>query len=847
MRYITLYITVILGVLQTSFLYGQQNKGELANLVCFVRFADEDESIFDKNIGEYEYLFNAEDESAVSVYNYFQQASYKQLKWKSVMYPLANNSKVVSYQAQNKRGYYEHYSSINTDGYDENNLAIALLREQNLVKEITDYISSIIPSDANIDTNGDGVVDNLCIIISGNSEISSKYMLWPHRSALYIKQGFIQDKKVNEYIMLFDRANGWSSMSPINLNVGVLCHEMSHTLGTRDLYHTQKGLNPVGIWDLMSDNLLIPQGMSAFTKFKYCKWIDEIPEISTPGVYTLNPVGGINKENIAYKIKPIGSDEFFILEYRKKDAPFESGLPSSGLLVYRINPNFTGNEGYDGVTKFDEQYLFRPGGTTTTDGNIANATFSLESGRTSFGGAASYKPFYTNGKEANFAITNVSTCGETISFELLASAPQIHLSQEELILDGYANSSSTIKVNGISTGWKIKTLPDWLNISPLNGIEGSTDLTITAKTENSAANLRSYDVILESTVESSLSVSLKVVQKSSIIQSPYGLKAEVSGNTVKLAWVKPHEGVPVLSEDFENITNKETWTFKTANGVGWAWQESAKNKLPYEGTFSARLNTEIQDRHQDEWFISPKFSNGSMLSFYSNSIAPGKNNLHNFYYVEVSQDGGNTWTQIYDLKKEGTAVNKYENIEIDLSNYLSDNMHIAFHAYDDNNEGLSYWWHIDNILVYPHIESSVIKEYHIYRNNEKIGTSASPSFTDNTPLNGTNIYKVQAVGDFGTTAFSNDFSIDFSPSGISNESTSEEAIHLLIKDLSIEVESDNLLSGVILYNLRGIALYKDMNKKKNYSIPTNSLSKGIYIVRALRDYETPLFYKISIK
>lgn len=122
--------------------------------------------------------------------------------------------------------------------------------------------------------------------------------------------------------MVFNDANGWSSLSPVPLNTGVLCHEMSHTLGTYDLYHVNDDLNPVGVWDLMSDNLKTPQQMSAYTKYRYCKWIDEIPEISTPGTYTLNPVGGSSKENIAYKINPTGSDEYFIVEYRKKARDF---------------------------------------------------------------------------------------------------------------------------------------------------------------------------------------------------------------------------------------------------------------------------------------------------------------------------------------------------------------------------------------------------------------------------------------------------------------------------------------------------------------------------------------------
>jgi len=838
---------ILLFTILTSFIFpsqAQQNKGELSNLVCFVRFADEDESIFDQTINHYEQLFNDENVSSASVYNYFWQASYNQLKWKSVMYPEADNTKVISYKANASRGYYLHYSSINPEGYESS--ADALLREQNLVKEITDHLHIIIPESANIDANNDGVVDNLTLIISGNSEISNKYMMWPHRSTLYIKQGEIQGKKVNEYIFLFDGANGWSSLSPIPLNAGVLCHEMSHTLGTRDLYHNLKGLNPVGTWDLMSDNLIIPQGMSAYTKFKYCKWIDDIPEISEPGVYTLNPVGGDSKNNIAYKIKPTGSDEYFVLEYRKKEGTFESGLPSSGLLIYRINPNFTGNENYDGVTKFDEQYLFRKNGTITSDGDISTAAFSQESGRIAFGGSANEKPFYTDGREAQFAISNVSSCGETISFELLPFSTQIHPSQTALTLNGNLGSSTILQIEAVNTDWQVKSYPDWLDVSPLTGTSGSSSITVTTKSRNEQAALRTGELIVESTSNNGIFATIAVFQKSDIIQPPYDLKGELVGTAVNLTWKKSLEGTPALFEDFENESNKNVWTFKTENNVGWVWQESERYKLPYEGKFSARLNSEMQDRHQDEWLISPVFSNGSTLIFYSNSIAPSKTNLHNFYYVEVSKDGGDNWTKVYDLKTQSSTVNKYERIEIDLTPYLSNNMRIAFHAYDDNNEGLSYWWHVDNIAIYPAVTQSIVSEYQIFRNETKIGFTQDDQFTDNNPENGINIYTVKAIGDFGETPFSESVTVEYSPLGVDGQAADNDVV-ITVRDSEIKITSSEVFSGIIMYTINGVILHQTNKSNKVYEIPVDASSKGIFIIKVLRDDKTPLSYKVFVK
>ena len=91
-------------------------------------------------------MFNDSAEDANSVYNYFKEASYNQLFWSSIFYPAADSEgKIISYQARNPRGYYEKHSSINPDGYVDDALgANKLLREQNLVKELSDYLDTIV-------------------------------------------------------------------------------------------------------------------------------------------------------------------------------------------------------------------------------------------------------------------------------------------------------------------------------------------------------------------------------------------------------------------------------------------------------------------------------------------------------------------------------------------------------------------------------------------------------------------------------------------------------------------------------------------------------------------------------
>lgn len=832
MRKLIVLLIIFISSPSLLLMAAEKNKGDFGNLVCFVRFADEndDSDSFDHPFSYFEQIFNDETSGANSVYNYFKEASYNQLFWKSTFFPAAENGKIISYKAQSERQYYREKGSLTPDGYENDTEKMS--REQALIKEIVTYLSENLPADVNIDMDDNGFVDNLCIIISGRSELGSKYLLWPHRSALQLQNvPLIHGKKVTEYLMVFDDANGWSSLSPVPLNTGVLCHEMSHTLGTYDLYHAQGSLNPVGVWDLMSDNLLVPQQMSAYTKYKYCKWIDEIPEISEPGTYTLNPVGGSSKENIAYKIKLTGSDEYFVLEYRKKEGTFDSGLPGSGLLIYRINPKASGNINYNGTTRFDEQYLFRPGGTTTADGDITKAHFSAESGRTGFGGNNSLKPFYTDGSLARFAIANVSECDATISFDLQEIVPQIYLVQPDINLPGTANSSTQIKVQS-DVAWTISNLPAWLKADPMQGAAGTFNITITALSDNETANYRTGSFTFAGADDASINATANVSQSSNIIQPPYNLRAESTDGVIKLSWMAPKEGSPLLTEDFEDSSDMHGWTTQNADQKGWKWTQTDNIRKAYTGTGLAHMWEEMVDRHQDEWLISPSFANGKSLSFYSRSIAPGKTpRFPDYYCVEISEDGGNTWTPIWDLMKQGTAVNQYELVELDLSDYMSDNMKIAFHAYDTDQDGVSYWWSVDDVAIYPQPEHSIVEGYEIYRDGIKIGTSTETSFTDEYPnTDADNIYTVKATGTFGITPSSE--AVTINPTGMKDQKYKDINVSVINHVLSIQ--TDGAISSVSVYSLTGIKVKQEQPQDNQCNISLQDLPSGVYVIQIIK-------------
>ena len=537
------------------------------------------------------------------------------------------------------------------------------------------------------------------------------------------------------------------------------------------------------------------------------------------------------------------------MEYRRKEgSTFDSGLPESGLLVYRINPAYTGgNVNYNGTTRLDEVYVFRPGGTTTADGNIEKAAFSEESGRTAFGGDAEVKPFYSDGTVARFALTHISSCGETLSFNLENLGHQIKLSEEAVTLGGVAGDKLELSVEA-DVDWTVSGLPDWLKLAPQQGEAGKTTVTLETLTENATAQTRKAELAFTSPSDAGLKTILTVHQQSNVILPPSGLSARVTEDgKVELAWTAPQEGTPVLSDGFEDTANPNGWVIQNAGDRGWTWQEAAKNYMPYGGNYSMYMKSAWEDAHQDERLISPVFAYGRELSFWSKSIAPQKNVKDQYYYVEVSTDGGETWTPVYDLIKDCDVLNQYVKITIDLSAYQSDRMRVAFHAYDTNDVGLSYWWQIDDVEIYSAPSETMVEGYAVYRNGVKLGETPDVTFTDAEPLAGENIYTVRATGRFGETSDSEATVLMYDPSGVETVG--------MIPDVTVGtaqgrvvVQSSVPLEQVRLVTVGGMQAALAYPKGNVCIFDVSGMSRGLYLVVCETEGDgTPVVRKVILK
>ena len=379
--------------------------GTINNLVVFIRFSDEAE--FTTTTSTYADMFNSAATGANSLLNYFKEVSYNQLTINSTLYPTPGTT-IVSYQDTHPRGYFQSYdATTNPGGY--NNGTEVRLREHALLQDAVAAINALgqFPAGSVIDGDNDGYVDSITFVVNGKPDLWAD-LLWPHQWSLYSYNVSINTKRVYDYS--FHLSSSFST--------SVLAHEMFHVLGAPDLYHyTNNGINPVGTWDLMEYNSDPPEHMGCYMKYKYGHWISSLPELSATGTYTISPLSSAT--NNCFKIaSPFSATEFFVLEYRKKVGPFESSLPGSGLLVYRINTAATGNA--SGPP--DEVYLYRPGGSPSANGDYSIANFNSYVGRKSINDTTNPYSFLAGGGPGGLNICNIGPIGTTISFDICASS-----------------------------------------------------------------------------------------------------------------------------------------------------------------------------------------------------------------------------------------------------------------------------------------------------------------------------------------------------------------------------------------------------------------------------------------
>lgn len=465
----------------------------LNNIVMFIAFYDEGANIFTHGASEYEAIFNSSATGANSMKNYFKEASYSKFAISSLIN--ADSGRILVWVTGQPRSYYQPYDNgANPNGYTSDDEAAQ--REHLLLQEVINgYVEyGLIPPTLNVDTNNDGKVDNITFMVSGETDGWSD-LLWPHRWSMlewYPIDVKINGKTVDAYNFNLDAVTWKEDPRAAGGGVGTLCHEMSHTLGAPDLYHYKEqygDLSPVGQWDLMEGTTDPPQHLGAYMKMRYLGWLSSIPTITTSGTYTLNPI--TSSSGNAFKIlSPNSSTQYFIVEYRRKTGYFESGIPGSGLIVYRIDSSVNDGTGNKNGPP-DEVYIYRPGGSPTANGDINNAHFSSGVGRTAINDTTDPSSYLTNGADGGLKISSIGAAGNTISFNVTVSGSStctFTLSPTSASVAA-GGGSGTIQVTTQSgCAWSASSSATWLSITSGSSGSGSGSIKWSASANSSSSS-----------------------------------------------------------------------------------------------------------------------------------------------------------------------------------------------------------------------------------------------------------------------------------------------------------------------------------------------------------------------
>ena len=187
------------------------------------------------------------------------------------------------------------------------------------------------------DLNGDGILDRLLVLHSGNAQESGgpSESIWSHFSTL-ANPIEIGNWEIKHY-----------TISSLKSGLGTLVHEMIHQMGAYDLYDVNSDLpsrtwNGLGDWDIMASG----------------NWNGNAMIPAMPGGATLVTINGLGIESIDHELSqnitlyPMSSTqnntrvvsidtapgESVLITYRA-DNGFDSALPGSGLIVEYLDRN----------------------------------------------------------------------------------------------------------------------------------------------------------------------------------------------------------------------------------------------------------------------------------------------------------------------------------------------------------------------------------------------------------------------------------------------------------------------------------------------------------------------------
>ncbi len=196
--------------------------------------------------------------------------------------------------------------------------------------------------------------------------------------------------------------------------------------------------------------------------------------------------------------------------------------------------------------------------------------------------------------------------------------------------------------------------------------------------------------------------------------APGNLDAKVNGIVVDLSWDWGNAGQTISFTDFEGEDfPAEGWSVKNTqaepmgNWMPFFFEEGGEQNLAHSGTGVALLLLGAGEDtdpiyHQDEWLMVKPGTGAVYLDFWY-YLHPellevgGYENFPDHYYVHISRDNGETWTELWDGRWDMGDVDAVQKASLFLGNPTDENTVIAFNAVSAEDNGLYFVWAIDDV------------------------------------------------------------------------------------------------------------------------------------------------------